>query len=85
MRVEEPGWALARHSSSQATRLLLALASGAFIVAEFRVTPAGKRFIQMMSEGIVRTFGFPEPIRHSPKAIVLLVPSRTSAKSTTPP
>ena len=49
--------------------------AGIDIPGVFRETPGGVAPEKMMSVGIVVAFSWPLPVRHSPKAIVLLVPS----------
>jgi hypothetical protein len=44
----------------------------------FRAVPLVKVPAKTMSEGIETTFELPSPIRHSPNATVLLVPSLMS-------
>src|SRR4051794_27839189 len=53
--------------------------AGITIPAEPRVTPCGKAPAKTASVGIVTVLILPLPVRHSPKAIVLLVPSTISA------
>src|SRR3954447_23501502 len=45
-----------------------------------RVTPGGKLPTKTASVGIVTVLSWPVPVRHSPKAIVLLVPSTMPAR-----
>ena len=54
--------------------------AGIDIVGVFRVMPGGYDPTKAMLCGIVRTFGLPVPVFHSPKAIVLLVPSVIAAR-----
>src|SRR3954468_19199419 len=53
--------------------------AGLAIPAEPRVTPGGKLPTKTASVGIVMVLMLPLPVRHSPKAIVLLVPSMMPA------
>src|SRR3954453_21863932 len=53
--------------------------AGISIWALPRVTPEGREPSMTMSVGIMITDEFPVPTRHSPKAMVLLVPSVTLA------
>ncbi len=48
--------------------------------ALFRADPAGPLFVKAMSTGMVVTFLLPLPDLHSPKAMVLLLPSVTSRR-----
>src|SRR3954454_3346466 len=53
--------------------------AGIDIPCDPRVTPGGKLPAKTASVGIVTTLRLPLPVRHSPKAIVLLVPSTIPA------
>lgn len=50
---------------------------GQLRVPLFRAVPFGKLPTKTTSEGIEIMFELPSPIRHSPKPIVLLLPSST--------
>src|SRR3954447_14312768 len=54
--------------------------AGIDIPEEPRVTAGGKLPTKTASVGIVTTLSWPLPVRHSPKAIVLLVPSTMPAR-----
>src|SRR5262245_21686188 len=65
-------WAI--HAGNAATRAGL----GIVIVPLLRAVPVGVTPEKMISVGILNAVVIPVPSLHSPKAMVLLVPSRTS-------
>ncbi len=68
-----PAWQALSHAGKAATRTGL----GMFNVPLPRAVPAGMLPTKMMSLGIEIRVELPSPTFHSPKAIVLLVPSVT--------